>query len=423
MQGNARLFCKDIISIYESSLKWTSTGGKQLGRKKPYSNVRISTFDSLNQYCLLLDKGSLVESIADIIVENIIEDTLPFKSEVALQSYATNHRGGSLSKRAKKKLQKVQNESTNLAQTHTTKQISHVNRKCTDEFNTELCVSALGALKGFILGCGHEIKPTLHRTVQQHIVQLCLATDVSTLEKSHLYFSDNCRKLLYEALTSLIMFPHHLSPAPLQYAVKILTKTSVSDPSKEVREQCRILIAGVEKIINPQRTMPYFKVSEEELNIAIKELRSGVTNEHEYNEPSTENLDDVINLEDDEEDTPGKLSNVPVFNIEKGPVKNGKMIELEVIDLDITEAQDDSCMIVDDDKIQEDLIPEVSVTNQSHLSAPSNTNVVETILDKIPSTKIPASNSDDFTTPPEKRIKLDEEDLVVDELAETFVDE
>lgn len=354
-----------------------------------------------------------MENIAEIVVENIIEDTLPFKSEVTLQSNGTYNRGsGSLSKRAKKKLQKVQNESTNLAQTHATKQLSHMNRTLTDEYNTELCVSALKALGAFMSACGHEIKPTLQRTLQQHIVQLCIETDATTMDKSHLYFSDNCRKSLYEALTSLIMYPHLLSPPPLQYAVKILTTTSFSDPSKEVRKKCRVLMAGIEKIMNPQRTMPYFKVSEEEFNNAIKELRSGKGPEYESKENSDETLDAVINLEDDEP------SNVPNITVSE---ENDTTHEPEVIDLDVMETQDDSCMIVEEDKKQDDEIQEVSETNQEALLPPSNVTTV--VLDENPPNKSPVPETDEVSAPPEKRVKLDEEDLVVDELVETFVDE
>lgn len=421
MQGNVRLFCKDIISIYESSLKWTTTGGKQFGCKKPYSNVRRSTYNSLKQYCLLLGKGSLVEIIAKIAVENIVEDTLPFKSEVILQSSMSNNRGGSLSKRAKKKLQKVQNEATNLAQTHSSKQNSHVDRVYTDAYNTELCVSALDALSAFVLACGHEIKPTLQRSLQQHIVQLCLEIDINVLEKSQLYFSDSCRKALYEALTSLIMYPHHLAPPPLQYAVRILTNACLLDPSKDVREKSRLLMAGVEKIMNPQRTMPYFKVSEEELNNAIKELRSGKGTENDFSEDQDETLDAVINLEDDEQ-VPDKPTGLPVITIDSAPEETGEKNETEVIDVDMMEAQDESCMIVEDEITQTVDVQGVPVTTQDDLIRPvGDTTEPDQILCKKIS--IPKQSSNDLPIPPEKRIKLDEEDLVVDELAETFVDE
>lgn len=331
---------------------------------------------------MVLEKGSLIESIGEVLVENIIEDTLPFQSKVTLQSDAANN----LSKRAKKKLQKVQNESTNLAKQHQTKSNSHSNWKNTDEHNFSLCVSALEALAAFILACGTEIKPTLQRTLQQHVVQLCFQiSDGRTFDKTHLYFSDSCRKSLYEALFSLTMNSHHLVPPPLQYAIKILANACLVDPSKKVREKCRILMAGIEKVVNPQRTTPYMKVSEEELTNAIKELRHGKEFQNEFNDNSNDALDSVINLDDGDDDPAPET---------KATNDNDTVIDLD----EDTSDKDESC------KEMEYVEPEKAMETKE--------NTVELLcLNEI------------ATEPPQKRLKQDSEDCFVEELIETFVDE
>uniref|UniRef100_A0A336MUC4 CSON007010 protein n=1 Tax=Culicoides sonorensis TaxID=179676 RepID=A0A336MUC4_CULSO len=413
LQGNVRLFCNDILSLYESSFKWTSTCGKQLGSKKPYSNVRISAYISLKQYCLLLGKGSLMEQIAETIIENIIEDTLPYKSEVTLQSNGVQNKG--LSKRAKKKLQKAQNESSNLAQTHSTKQTSNTSRCFTDEHNTELCASALTALSAFLYACGYAIKPTLQRTLQQHIVQLCLKINLNSMEKSNLYFSEDCRKTLYEALTSLILFPHHLSPPPLQYAVEILSNSSLLDPDINVRETCRYLMASIEKIINPTRKFPFFSVSEEEFKNAIKELTGNKTNEFaQQNDKQSENT--IINLEEDEEAEEVKENEIEqeTITMETVLIEDEKQVveekensetetnnQSEIIDV---EMNDESCMVVEN-------------TENNKITAPkrSDTAIIDQNITQNPLEELGATT--------EKRRKIDEEDILVNELAETFVDE
>lgn len=109
-------------------------------------------------------------SFAELVVKNILEDTLLFMSEVILQFNATSNRMDSLSQ--------VQNDASNLGQTPAIKHLS------------------LPAVT----------KPNLPSP------NYVSETDVNTLEESHLYFSDNCRKTLYEALTlTPTLIPNHVS--------------------------------------------------------------------------------------------------------------------------------------------------------------------------------------------------------------------
>ncbi|XP_063706813.1 proline-, glutamic acid- and leucine-rich protein 1-like isoform X2 [Culicoides brevitarsis] len=369
LQKNTRTFCKDIILIYESSLKWSSTRGKNLGCKKLYSDLRVMLYDSLIQYCKILEKGSLLENIGEVVVANIIEDTIPYKPKIVLQN--------SFSKKVKKKVKKIQSDNSNLEETSKNKFFSSSHTwEQTDEPNYKLCVSALRMLSVFIHVSGYNIKPTLHRILQQHILQLCLQIDIKTLDKTHLYYSDSCRYFLYDTLSALICNAHHLAPPPLQYTIKILTNACITDPSSVIRQKCQELIKSIEKIVNPQRTIPHIKMSKEELNSAIKLLCND-------EDEDTDNSNEIIYLNEDEQKN------------------NEKSVNLNECILSVDEPNN---------SLKYDKALNNIITNSINLCT-------DTIDQKNLVTEL------DLEYPPEKRLKKNNEDLLVDELVETFVDE
>lgn len=247
---------------------------------KNFRSIRRAAYQTLNLWCRTTKYGSQVESIADDLMKQILQDIEPFHSSVSLKVLSGSKKY--LSKKARQKLHKAQNDATNLAQTHS-KGFNPHNTKInyTDEGNEAICCAALNCLIQILLTSGCFIKPALHKILQEEVVLLAIGVVEASSLKTNLYDSAECRIALYGTLYALINSPHHLCPPPLQYAATIFNTAYNRDKSSKVRLACSEYTRMVEKILHPQKEVLNFPFDLNEIRDA---LQNGVEEEEDEDE-------------------------------------------------------------------------------------------------------------------------------------------
>lgn len=231
--------------------------------------MRQAAYHTLELWCKATKYGSLVETIAEDLIKFIIQDITPYQSEVTLKVLAGSRKY--LSKKARQKLHKAQNDASNIAQTHS-KSFNPHNTKIvyTDNGNEPLCAAALRCLIQVLHSAGCFIKPLHQKILQENIVSLSLNAVNATPKKSHLYFNTECRKGLFEALHALIQCPSHLCPPPIQYAAEVYRIGQIHDVSAEIRGKCSDYLRSLEKILHPQKEVFYFPTNPNDVAEAFK---------------------------------------------------------------------------------------------------------------------------------------------------------
>lgn len=171
-------------------------------------------------------------------------------------------------------MNRAQNDTTNLAQTHANASNAHnVKLVLSEEGNQLLCAVALKCLAVVVLVSGTFLKPVMHKLLQEHIVKQSIQMVTTTQSKTQLYGLAECRSLLYRLLHVLVTAAHHLSPPPLQFAVEVLSIGAVRDASPNVRKDCVQFVRSLEKILHPQKETLQFAAELGEVQDAVKELR------------------------------------------------------------------------------------------------------------------------------------------------------
>lgn len=239
-----------------------------------FRSIRQAAYNTLGLWCKITKYGSLAESIGDDLIKHIIQDVSPFRSEVTLKvlSGARKH----LSKKARQKLHKAQNDATNLAQTHS-KSFNPHNTKIiySDSGNEQLCATALKCLTQFLHASGCFLKPILQKILQETVVSLSIESVSGNHAKETLYSPVDCRENLYEALFALVISPHHLCSPPLQYAASVFSIAQTTDSSYKVRERCVGLLRALEKVLHPQKEVFQFPTEVNDVRDALKNGNAG----------------------------------------------------------------------------------------------------------------------------------------------------
>lgn len=217
--------------------------------------------------------GSLVETVADDLMKSIIEDITPFQSEVTLKVLSGSRKY--LSKKARQKLHKAQNDASNISQTHS-KAFNPHNTKIiyTDNGNESLCSAALNCLTEVLNVAGCFLKPTHQKILQENILAIALDVVNALPKPSNLYFDFKTRSSLYTVLFALVQSPHHLCPPPLQYAIEIFSVAQIMDNNREIRDKCSEYLRGMEKIIHPQKETFFFPTDVNEVAEIFKKDRN-----------------------------------------------------------------------------------------------------------------------------------------------------
>lgn len=210
-----------------------------------------------------------METVIDDLTKYIIQDITPYQSEVTLKVLAGSRKY--LSKKARQKLHKAQNDASNIAQTHS-KSFNPHNTKIiySDNGNEPLAKAALDCLVEILHAAGCFIKPLHQKILQENIVSLSLNVANAIPMKSNLYYNTECRKGLFTALFALTQSPHHLCPPPIQYATEIFRIAQMRDANAEIRNKCSEFSRGIEKILHPQKEIFYFPTNSDEVADAFK---------------------------------------------------------------------------------------------------------------------------------------------------------
>lgn len=234
-----------------------------------YSAIRQSTYRTLSLWCKTIRHGSLVESIADDLIKQIIFDATPFQSEVTLKVLTGSRKY--LSKKARQRLNKAQNEASNIVQTHS-KAFNPHNTKIvySDDGNEALCTDALKCFIDVLNAAGCFLNPTHQKILQENIVSLALATINTVPKSSNLYARSSAREALYDALYALVQCPQHLCAPPLQYALEVYRIAQTSDIDKNIRLKCGNHLRAIEKTLHPQKETFYFPTDVNEMNEAFE---------------------------------------------------------------------------------------------------------------------------------------------------------
>lgn len=238
------------------------------------SSIRQAAYRSLSLWCKTAKTGCLVETVSDELVKYILQDITPFQSEVTLKVLAGARKY--LSKKARQKLHKAQNDATNLAQTHS-KAFNPHNTKIiySDSGNEQLCAAALASLTEIILSVGCFLKPVLQKILQENIVRLSLTTVEGALPRDHLYFDVECRVHLYAVLNALVLSPNHLCPPPIQYANAVFSVAQITESNLGLRQTCAGYLRSIEKILHPQKEALVFPLDAGDVADAFKQKMAG----------------------------------------------------------------------------------------------------------------------------------------------------
>lgn len=296
LKGNLLLQSRLICDAVKQTLKWTASG-KANGLIRPYRKLRIAAYQTLSLWCRTVKYASGVERISENLIVQILHDITPFENEVKLKIL----RGASnLSKKAKKRLIKAQNEETNLAQSFANSQ--NTKQLLSDDGNQELCEMALKCLIDTLTAASCFIKPVLHKVLHENIVTICLTIVSSANLTGTLFDSANCRKYVYECLATLILSAHHLCPPPTQYATTIFSICGTTDKNSDVRDTATKKLRIIEKILHPSKESFYFStdvnsyldaINKKNLKNAFQfeQLLQNGTNEHDNSEDFEMNIE------------------------------------------------------------------------------------------------------------------------------------
>lgn len=289
------IYHNQVIHLVTQSLKWTSSG-KAFGYKRPYSSIRVSAYNTLALWCKTVGYTSSLEINAENIIGQVLQDVTPFQSEVTLQVLEGSRKN--LTKKARKRLHKALNETTNLSQTHSTT-FNPQNTKIihSDNGNEEICSAALNSLTNLLETAGCFIKPVLHKILQETIVLLAFNEVSSTNMKKKLFSSEFCRLNLYKSLNSLVVSPHHLCSPPMQYALTIFSSAKINDKSLRIRITCSNFIKQYEKILHPMKESLFFPAELAAVHKAMN-CENSILNENELTISTDDEAEDMeINFE------------------------------------------------------------------------------------------------------------------------------
>lgn len=219
-----------------------------------------------------MKSGSMIELISDSLIENILNDTTPYKSEVNLSF--TNGGGRKMSKKERKANFKKQAAMSNLGQTHG----KGYNPEAVDSMSNEtgnqvLCCTALACLEAVLNSSTPFLKPILIKLIQEEFTSLAFENSLS-IELPKLYNNAECRRALLNVVRALIVNSHHLCPPPLSFGTKIFTLASTKDSSDLVRQDCNEHLTILERIIHPAKGDIYFPAEVTEM---VDALRANMT--------------------------------------------------------------------------------------------------------------------------------------------------
>lgn len=424
------IYHNQVIHLITQSLKWTSSG-KAFGYKRPYSSIRVAAYNTLAMWCKTVGYTNSLEINAENIIGQVLQDVTPFQSEVTLQVLEGGRKN--LSKKARKRLHKALNETTNLSQTHSTT-FNPQNTKIihSDVGNEEICSAALNSLTNLLETAGCFIKPVLHKILQETIVSLAFNEVSSTNMKKNLFTSEFCRLNLYKTLNSLVVSPHHLCSPPMQYALTIFSSAQIHDKSLRIRITCSNFIKQFEKILHPMKESLFFPTELSAVKKAMN-IESTIVDESELTISTDDEEDMEVNFQkrtaEDEvqvvpvnNDSDMSVDTV-IFNENEINQKKKSQNDQEQIDLTSDGTGDYDKIDLSDSENEIMVISEEEGNQEEPLEEPPK-KLQKICLDEEEPKKVAEVVEKQAKEVPEENLDLDKtSDDIVAEMALSFVDE
>lgn len=268
--SNLLMYANLIYEMFPKCLKATQVEQQRTeGVKKSFTRLRVKIYESIQLWCAKLGYGSCIERVNEAILEHIVCDITPYASEVTLEMNASTKLG--LSVKRKRKMQKEQNEATELNQSHSSNNtIAEKKKLLVDSGNEMLCKAALDCLASILQSAGCFIKPVTHTLLQEKILPLCFSL-LTRHQLIGLYADERVRVALLRVLGALIVNPHHHCPPPLQYAGYIFNTLQISDASYKVRATAAELARSMELVLHPWKETLHFPGDKAAMKDALAE--------------------------------------------------------------------------------------------------------------------------------------------------------
>ncbi|XP_012272950.1 proline-, glutamic acid- and leucine-rich protein 1 [Orussus abietinus] len=231
-----------ILQLFQQTLKWTEAeieSSSTFGGSKPFNQLRISVYQTLSTWLVIIGSLSGFEMVADEFLPHISKDIIPERDRIMLTVQKPQH----LSRKALKRLRDSQYEnSTTLGNTTET---------CTDPcLNAELCKNALYALQNIFFSAGCWLKQSFYTNIQNIVVILLYDFYLGSAGKT--FYSENvdCRLHLLKTLKAVQLNPHPLVPPPTQYSIEIF-EMALSDVNTNIIQESQVGLKELEKIVHP----------------------------------------------------------------------------------------------------------------------------------------------------------------------------
>ncbi|XP_017893377.1 proline-, glutamic acid- and leucine-rich protein 1-like [Ceratina calcarata] len=236
-------FGSTILQLFLQTLQWTENITEDqitISGKKPYINLRICVYKSLNSWLTNTNGLSGIETAADEYLPCILKDITPERDRVLLTIQKTQN----LSKRALKRLRDRQYEKGTYLNNGIASNKEHY-------LDADVCKVALDTLQNIFFNSGTLLKRVFYETVQNVIIPLLYDCYLSSNEEKFYKENPDCRLLLFRVLRALQMNPHSSIPSPTQYSLEIF-EMALNDNNLHITQEAKVAVAELEKIVHPR---------------------------------------------------------------------------------------------------------------------------------------------------------------------------
>ncbi|XP_072033723.1 proline-, glutamic acid- and leucine-rich protein 1-like [Amphiura filiformis] len=250
-----------INKLFIQALAWTHTDAA--GKQKPYSNLRLGTYQCLQTWLEVVGASSGLESVAETLVDQLLQDVRPQMDVTKLSTgIGESIISSGSNKRGKKSKQKGQRSAGHDVSVH-----PRVNIYA----NSDLCAAALKVLRLMFLRLGMKLKPGIHKEVHEIVVPLLLQIQQSHNAPPIPYSSGICCEELYRLLLSCVLVPHAKWPAPLHCAIRIFS-VGRQDMCIQVASTCAEASVICTNLLHPKVPSLHSSISLAEIKPKAKEV-------------------------------------------------------------------------------------------------------------------------------------------------------
>ncbi|XP_026290664.1 proline-, glutamic acid- and leucine-rich protein 1 [Frankliniella occidentalis] len=259
-QTNMLTFASLICKLAIQSLKWTSVDAWPFSHDRPFSVLRLQSYAIIKVWCGIAKSGSLVDEVAQQLVELSKCDIYSEKGAVSLSQSSMVIRKQNNQKRKGNSIMSSTTP-TNLLPTNKSS-------------NKDVSVAALQAMQAMIMSASYQVQPSVHKVLQETVVALLLKV-TNKVEDSPIPYSDKAPRLeLFKLLLQLVLDCHPNSPPPTSIALKLFS-SGLRDSETEIAMLCGTAQSALDKIIHPAYASLNIMPNRQELEDAV--VQSGLS--------------------------------------------------------------------------------------------------------------------------------------------------